>query len=821
MGIPGFFSWLRRKYPGIVKDVEVRSVNFDEDLELGDGDAEATRSRGIGGFEFATAAAVTEDSDDWASKSAGPPAGGPKRSAGEFTCRNLYLDTNGIIHAGTHPAGKPAPETEAEMFQTMHAVLDRIVALAQPADLIFIAVDGVAPRAKINQQRARRFVAARSREAARTVALDALHQLQRDNFAPAVEIDAATAAHATRAEWDHNAISPGTEFMDRMMAALKKFVAHRMKEGASVIGSDSHGSNVEKESLRGWASPTLRVVFSDCSVPGEGEHKIMDFIRRDKARARVNVGGAVQDAGLSSISECTHCIYGEDADLIMLALALHDPGVRVMRQLQEYHRNELVIPESIESTPYAVVDIQLLRRHLDADLFRPFKENIYAVNAEVAAAETSTSSAASATAQYAPREFDLERAIDDFVLLGFLIGNDFLPALPALDIRLGALELLLEIHTETFAESGWLTDGAQLNFSGLGNFLSRLASVEAALLQQNHRHRTKALKAARYRRCRKPLPKSLATGAKPCSKFVAGRNCRKGDRCTFLHGDVVPLFEYEKQKRNEVEQMLRRYLADDSPSGEVELDVSDAVSSKKTIQGLFNLCDRLGLDYSREDVAATGDIYVSKYESGNEKDKARRQRRFLASLRAIATHDFELRQNAEVARLRESSQRCDDIVDVYTPGFRQRFYEQKLGSKATSSEAISAHDEELAKLAKFDLQKRVADLCQTYVEGMQWVLSYYHSGCVAWDWYYPDHYAPFALELAAHLKSPNFDSPRFDLGAPLRPFEQLVAILPASSARHLLPPAYAAAVDSLEWQDIFPVASGEDFEIDPNSQEKE
>ena len=36
----------------------------------------------------------------------------------------------------------------------------------------------------------------------------------------------------------------------------------------------------------------------------------------------------------------------------------------------------------------------------------------------------------------------------------FMIGNDFVPALPALDIRLGALELLLEIHTETFAESG-------------------------------------------------------------------------------------------------------------------------------------------------------------------------------------------------------------------------------------------------------------------------------------------------------------------------------------------------------------------------------
>lgn len=179
MGVPALFRWLSRKYPKIISPV----VEDDVTQEIG-------------------AAQFSDPNPN-----------------GELD--NLYLDMNGIVHPCSHPEHKLPPETEDEMFLDVFKYTDRVLLMARPRKVLMIAVDGVAPRAKMNQQRSRRFRSAQDAK----IAHEEKERQIRERESRGELIDDAIKG---KKSWDSNAITPGTPFMDSLAQALRYWVAYKL-----------------------------------------------------------------------------------------------------------------------------------------------------------------------------------------------------------------------------------------------------------------------------------------------------------------------------------------------------------------------------------------------------------------------------------------------------------------------------------------------------------------------------------------------------------------------------------------------------------------
>jgi len=645
MGVPSFFRWLLEKYPRVIKYVTEESVQYDDDGGRILPDASAKNPNGV-----------------------------------EFD--NLYLDMNGIIHPCCHPENEAQPQSEDEMIANIFKYIEHIFSMVRPRKLLYLAIDGVAPRAKMNQQRARRFRAAQER-------LEMMSTRKKlESYYHKKGWNVPSSPPPT---WDHNVITPGTPFMDKLAQALRYWVATKLHSDA------------------GWKG--IKVIFSDANVPGEGEHKIAAFIRRIR-------GAHGYEPNTS------HVLYGLDADLFMLGLATHEPHFYVLREEVLFGKNrpcdkcgiaghfaDRCNNEPKEATnsgaeskskslkPFVFADLSVLREYLEYELYVEELE-----------------------------WWDLERVIDDFVFLCFFVGNDFLPHLPSLEIREGALDELITFYKQNLPKfGGYLTEsGGRVNLQRANALLKQLGDREDEVFK----NRTQS-EQDRHRRNQ-------------------NRENMKRKQKIYERRSKQP--EKQQQDNNNNEEQVGNYYGNERSERYKKQNEVNAIKLEEC---------KLGDEYDEDQVEFLE--FFNEYELSI--DDHFMEKDFEHKLKAIH------RASQDVSKCKNVKKEEDLMFG--TEGFKQRYYKKKMSIVYQQNPPL--------------LQK----LCFEYVRGLCWVMLYYYQGCVSWSWYYPFHYAPFASDLKQiHLFEEKFEFDKIK-SKPFSPFGQLMGVLPAASGKIALPPQFS------------------------------
>ncbi len=499
----------------------------------------------------------------------------------------------------------------------------------------------------------------------------------------------------------------------------------------------------------------VKVIFSDANVPGEGEHKIVEYIR--KQRLDPNYDAATK-----------HVIYGLDADLIMLSMATHEPNFMVLREdvFWEEQRKYNVcshcdqkghMPESCperaktdpsfrpappQEQPFIFLNVAILREYLEVEL-QP-------------AALSSPDGQAAASPSAEP--WNLERAIDDWIFLCFFVGNDFLPHLPSLEIREGAIDLLIDIYkSNASALGGYICTNGSVDVARVQVILNHLGAVEDEIFRKRHEKESRR----DYHQKRRKAEEEEREQALAAKNAAAVRQREAIAILLDQSGSILPVNDASLtdphgnrsivQGRREMNiaaaQALRAQLATQSPTDSAMSSASTAPSTMSSIAS-------------------------SAPADGAAKSSNKRSHQ-------------------------EATKEADEVVDtvrLWEGGAKERYYAEKFHSAPDNAALI-------------------ADISRAYIEGLCWVMQYYYQGCPSWKWFYPYHFAPFASDMK-DIASLDIS---FELGEPFRPFDQLMGVFPADS-RMLVPEPFRQLMTdaSSEIFDFYPT----DFAIDLNGKKQ-
>lgn len=306
-----------------------------------------------------------------------------------FRINNLYMDCNSIIYDCIR---KPDAELQANaLYASICAKIQQYIDTVQPTHTVYIAFDGVAPLAKMNQQKSRRY---------RTAFLE-------------------NAGIVPKAAFNSCLITPGTDFMNGLSQHL---CAHRFTGAPNII-------------------------VSAADKPGEGEHKLFQHIRDFPD---IHVGQKT-------------AIYGLDADLLMLSI-FHNArtNLYVLREAPEFAKS---LNTELENGALYMLDIRLFCEMICNEMGQT-------------------------------QSFDdahNQSPTFDYAFLCFMLGNDFLPHFPALNIRTHGIRHLMNAYNETIGKDRnyqpiVLADG-QINWHQFRRIVRWLAVREESWIKAEYTRR--------------------------------------------------------------------------------------------------------------------------------------------------------------------------------------------------------------------------------------------------------------------------------------------------------------------------------------------
>ena len=306
---------------------------------------------------------------------------------------HLYMDCNSIIYDAVRKIDTNNAGFEDKLISEVIVNINSHIELIKPTNTVLIAFDGVAPFAKMNQQRTRRY------KSSFMANLDFIEPIKTK-------------------EWSTSNITPGTVFMNNLSARLSR-----------AFSNSKSGYNV---------------IFSGSDEIGEGEHKIFKHIR-EISNTNQNV-----------------IVYGLDSDLIMLSI-FHShmfKDIYVFREAPEFIKSAVTVSDTNASEIY-LLDITLLQNSILNEMDCKFKD---------------------------------KQRVFDYVFMCFLLGNDFLPHFPALNIRTHGITTLLQTYQKMMGnyEGRYLVSkDNKIQWRNFGIFIKELAKHETTFITNEYAARNK------------------------------------------------------------------------------------------------------------------------------------------------------------------------------------------------------------------------------------------------------------------------------------------------------------------------------------------